>query len=91
MGSLKLPTGGLIYLDTNGFIYSVERIEPYYQLLIPMWEAAKAQQFEVVSSELALLECLVKPLRAGDEILANLFRAILHSREVRFARHVLHV
>lgn len=28
MGSLILPPNGPIYLDTSGFIYSVERIEP---------------------------------------------------------------
>ena len=50
MGSLILPASGPVYLDTNGFIYSVERIEPYGTLLAPMWQAAQAGQFQVVSS-----------------------------------------
>ena len=29
MGPLILPTHGPVYLDANGFIYSVERVEPY--------------------------------------------------------------
>lgn len=29
MGALDLPASGVIYLDANCFIYSVERIEPY--------------------------------------------------------------
>jgi hypothetical protein len=36
MGTLTLPTTGPIYLDASGFIYSVERIEPYRTLLEPM-------------------------------------------------------
>jgi len=40
MGSLTLPEAGLVYLDANGFIYSVERIEPYRTLLSPIWEQA---------------------------------------------------
>ncbi len=83
MGSLTLPSSGPIYLDTNGFIYSVERIEPYRTLLEPMWLQAQAAQFEIVSSELVLLETLVKPLREGDTLLENLFRSLLYSREVR--------
>jgi predicted nucleic acid-binding protein len=83
MGSLTLPLSGPVYLDANGFIYSVERIEPYRTLLEPMWLLARAGQFEIVSSELVLLETLVKPLREGDAILKNLFRALLSAREVR--------
>jgi len=82
MGSLTLPPSGPIYLDANGFIY-VERIDPYHTLLEPMWRLAQTGQFEIVSNELVILETLVKPLREGDTVLENLFRALLASREVR--------
>lgn len=55
MGSLTLPARGPIYLDANGFIYSVERIEPYRTLLEPLWQHAQEGQFQIVSSELTLL------------------------------------
>ena len=83
MGSLNLPASGPVYLDTNSFIYSVERIEPYYSLLSPLWSAASSGQFEIVSSELVLLETLVKPFRAQDGLLADLYRNLYRSREVR--------
>lgn len=83
MGSLSLPDTGSVYLDTNGFIYSVEHLEPYYSLLVPLWTAANAGLVEIMSSELVILETLVKPLRAGDEVLAELFRNLFRSREVR--------
>jgi predicted nucleic acid-binding protein len=80
---LTLPTTGPIYLDASGFIYSVERIEPYRTLLEPMWRQAQAGQFVIMSSELVVLETLVKPLREGDTVLEQLFRALLHAREVQ--------
>ena len=83
MGTLTLPDAGPIYLDANGFIYSVERIEPYCSLLEPMWRQAQAGQFEILSSELVLLETLIKPLRQGDTILESLFRSLLNALEVR--------
>jgi len=83
MGRLALPIFGSVYLDSNCFIYSVEKIEPYNTLLKPMWVAAKANQFEIVSSELTLLEILTKPLQDNDTLLENLFRALLNANEVR--------
>ena len=65
------------------FIYSVERIEPYRTLLDPVWRQAQSGQFTVVSSELVVLETLVKPLRDGNRALEGLFRSLLDSNEVR--------
>ena len=42
MRSLILPTSGSVYIDANAIIYSVERIEPYRELLAPMWQKARA-------------------------------------------------
>jgi predicted nucleic acid-binding protein len=83
MGALTLPTTGPIYLDASGFIYSVERIEPYHTLLAPVWRQAHTGQFVIVSNELVVLETLVKPLREGDTVLEQLFRALLQAREVQ--------
>ena len=41
MGSLTFPTGGSVYIDANAIIYSVERIEPYRELLAP--DVARSQ------------------------------------------------
>ena len=61
MGALTLPSGGSVYIDANAIIYSVERIEPYRELLAPMWQEARAGRFTLASSELVALETLVKP------------------------------
>jgi predicted nucleic acid-binding protein len=74
---LTLPKSGSVYVDANSVIYSVEKIEPYCTLLNPMWRAAQAGDFIIVSSELLLLETLVKPLREADAVLEATFRALL--------------
>lgn len=84
MGSLTLPPSGIVYVDANSAIYSVEKIEPYNSLLLSMWQGAQAGDFRIVSSELLLLETLVKPLRTADAVLEASFRALLlSSHELR--------
>ena len=48
-----------------------------------MWRQAQAGWFEIVSSDLIVLETLVKPLREKDTVLEHLFRSLLDAREVR--------
>ena len=82
MGPLTLPTHGPVYLDANGFIYSVELVEPYRTLLEPMWQQARAGEFDVASSDITVLETLVKPLREGDEVVEILLRSMFDAHEV---------
>ena len=82
MGPLILPTGGMVYVDANVVIYSVERVGPYHRLLAPMWEEARAGRFTLASSELIVLETLIKPLREGNLRLEMLFRSILGTAEM---------
>lgn len=83
MGPLTLPGEGSVYIDTNVLIYSVERMEPYRTLLEPMWAEANAQVFDILSSEIIVLEALVKPLRDGNLALAQLLRSMFDVRELR--------
>ena len=82
MGPLTLPTHGPVYLDANGFIYSVERVEPYRTLLEPMWRQARAGEFDVANSDITILETFVKPLRDGDEVVETLLRSMFDAHEV---------
>ena len=82
MGSLTLPQGGFVYLDTSTIIYSVERHEPYFTLLAPLWQRAAAGQFVIVCSELVLAEVLVQPIRQGNRSHEQLMRSVLTAPEV---------
>jgi len=77
MGQLALPTAGGVYVDTCSVIYAVEQIEPYQTTARPLWDALHSGQIEVTTSELTLLEVLVKPLRDGNSPLASLYRSVL--------------
>ena len=79
MGSLTLPIGGLIYLDANALIYSVERVEPYRTLLSPMWQAAQQGDVTVVTSGLTVIEALVRPIRDGNEEIEAQYREIFEA------------
>ena len=65
MGSVTLPDSGVIAVDANIVIYTVEKHPKYSPLLRPLWESVTAGKMLVVISELILLETLVGPYRAG--------------------------
>ena len=81
MEPLILPTEGLVYVDANAIIYSVERVEPYHGLLTPMWEEARAGRFTLASSELIALESPISPRRDGNARLEMPFRLTLVAAE----------
>ena len=66
MGTLTLPASGLVYLDANPVIYTVEKHPVYGPLLLPLWQAAQAKAIKVVSTDLVLMETLVGPFKSGD-------------------------
>lgn len=77
MGRLDFPPGSVVYVDSSAIIYSVEQIEPFAQLLVPLWKAAdNASQVEITSA-LSVTECLVKPKQTRDVLLENVFREFL--------------
>jgi predicted nucleic acid-binding protein len=77
VGQLTLPPSGLVYVDTSAVIYAVEQIEPYRSAGLPLWDALDAGQQQIVTSDLTLLEALVKPLRDANLALTALYRRVL--------------
>jgi predicted nucleic acid-binding protein len=83
MGALTLPSAGLVYIDTMTLIYTVERFPAYWALLEPLWRTAQTGTVEIVSSELALMEVLVGPLKSGNATLEQAFEQVLLGTEMR--------
>jgi predicted nucleic acid-binding protein len=83
MGSLSLPSSGLVYVDSVTVIYTVERFPKYWALLDPLWQAARQKTVEIVSSELTLMETLVRPLRNGDAALIQAFEQMIFGTDMR--------
>lgn len=76
MGQLTLPSSGNIYIDANVVIYSIEKIQPYRQILHPLWQAVQDGILTVVTSELTVMETLVKPFQTNDITMERLYRSL---------------
>ena len=80
---LHIPPNARICLDTAPVIYSVEKIVPYWELMIPLWESARKNDLQLVGSELLLLETLVKPLQQSNKRLETLFMKLLTTSDIQ--------
>jgi predicted nucleic acid-binding protein len=83
MGQLNLADKSRVYVDTAVIIYSVEANQTYFALLEPLWEKLQTGELEVFTSELAVLETLVVPIRNGDTQLIDTYEQFLLSSEVQ--------
>src|SRR5207249_11315500 len=83
MGALNIPDSGVVYLDTAPIIYTVERHADYESLLLPLWTALDAESIQVITSELTLLETLVKPLSDGNQSLVADYEKLLTETRIR--------
>ena len=81
MGSIALPTSGLIYVDAQIAIYSSDGHPLYAPVCSPIWKVSGPAY--VVSSELILLETLVGPLRSGNAALADARESLWQQRNTR--------
>jgi predicted nucleic acid-binding protein len=83
VGSLSVSLSGLIYVDTQTVIYSVETQAPYWPALEELWQVAQRGSVVAVTSELTLMETLVKPIRQQDRKLIQAYDDFLHTPDVR--------
>jgi predicted nucleic acid-binding protein len=82
VGTLTLPSSGLVYLDANPIIYSVEKHPVFGPLLQPLWHAAQAKSIDVISSDLVLMEVLIGPLKSGDAALERAYEQALFGTDM---------
>ncbi len=83
MGQLVISPNSKIYIDTAVAIYSVEWNREYFELLQPLWLKFQAEEIEIVSSELILMETLVLPLRNEDSLVINAYEELLLSEPMQ--------
>jgi predicted nucleic acid-binding protein len=83
VGALSLPASGLVYVDANPIIYTVEMHPVYGPLLQPLWLAAQARTIDVVTSELALMETLIRPLKSSNTPLQRDYERALLGTDMR--------
>jgi len=83
MGAMGLPTRGVLYLDAQLIIYTVERHPTYATALRPIWDAAKKRDLNVVTGELSLLEVMILPIRNGNAELEADYEHAMTRTELR--------
>jgi predicted nucleic acid-binding protein len=52
-----------VYVDTNAFVYFLERHREFYDRVLPLFEAAAQGKLQLVTSELTIAEMLVQPYK----------------------------
>ncbi len=77
MGLLNDIGSGPVALDSSIFIYFFEENPLYLPLIDPLFAAITEGRLEGVTSSLTLMETLVVPLRAGNEVLARQYERVL--------------
>lgn len=78
MGALTLSAGAVVYVDAQVLICGVEQRSAWEAVLDPLWTAYQAGTVDVLTSELSLLEVLVRPRRDGDGRLETAYREALN-------------
>ena len=71
--------GAAVYLDTNVLIYLTEGKEALKQQVRGVLEAALAARARLVTSELAITEVMVRPLRERDQVLQDAYDELFSS------------
>ncbi len=66
-----------VYVDTNAFVYFLERHPEFYERVLPLFEAAAQGRLQVVTSELTVAELLVQPYKMGRADIAATYRRFL--------------
>ena len=83
MGQLVFAPNDVLYLDTAPIIYSIEKHADFWALMQPVWKASQAGEIRLMTSELALLETLVAPIKNNDYLLTAAYEQLLTQTEIR--------
>ncbi|MBI1785911.1 PIN domain-containing protein [Candidatus Sumerlaeota bacterium] len=86
MAIVESLAGKVIYLDANIFIYSIEGLRPFADAARRIFEGMERGEFRCRTSELSLAECMVMPLRMGQEKIADIY-----DKTIRIRPHFLPV
>jgi predicted nucleic acid-binding protein len=74
-----LPEEALLLIDSPPIIYFLEDHPQFGPRLAPLFAAHAAGRLRFAVTTISVAEVLVGPLRAGDDALAQRYRAILES------------
>ena len=74
--TIEFPADARIYVDTNIWIYFLEGHPSFAPKIRAFFLAANASSALLVTSEMTIAECLLKPARDGDEEKISAYEAL---------------
>jgi predicted nucleic acid-binding protein len=72
----KITAQSKLYIDTNIFIYFIERVDPFYQPIKQIFAHISDVGATIYTSEITIAECLHKPYRSGDRQLIGIYELL---------------
>ncbi|WP_203219534.1 type II toxin-antitoxin system VapC family toxin [Nostoc edaphicum] len=81
MGILDAIQGTRIYLDTNIWIYAVERYPAFIQDLTELFQSIDQGNLSIVTSELSLAEVLVKPFQNQNLAQQTTYKQLINNSQ----------
>ncbi|MBM4247064.1 MAG: type II toxin-antitoxin system VapC family toxin [Deltaproteobacteria bacterium] len=78
----KLEDGALVVVDSAPIIYSLEGRAPLARRFRPLFDRHAKGQISFAVTTITIAEVLTGPLMAGDDVLAERYRAVLTSWNV---------
>jgi predicted nucleic acid-binding protein len=82
---IDLDRTSRIYVDTNIWIYYIEAKPDLWPKVDAFFAKAEAARAALVTNEIAVAECLVKPSRQGDRQIVDLYEAFFAGSEIEIA------
>ena len=73
--------GHRVYLDTNVFVYFLDRSPDYFPVVAPIIEAIESGLIIGYTGDAAIAETLVKPYQTGNLALAASFKAFFRTED----------
>jgi predicted nucleic acid-binding protein len=70
---IDVPRGGSVYVDSNVFIYFIEKVPGFFESSKAMFVALAQCEARVITSELSVAECLYLPSRDGHSRLVDVY------------------
>ncbi len=73
--ALARMAGHRVYIDTNVFIFFLERTDALFAVAAPFIQACASRELLGVTGELVMAEVMVHPYRSGDAALVARFKS----------------
>ncbi len=83
-GKTAFESGARIYIDSNIWVYFIEANPRFVEAVRQVFLAAQAAGARLVTSEIAIAECLYKPAKDGNATALAAYERLFGSGEIEF-------